>query len=68
MLVSKENPWGNVVCVGVDNTNVNIGRHNSIKSRLAENETNVYVQGCPCHIFHNTAKKGAKAVADKVNL
>ena len=50
-----EEPWNNCVAVGVDNTNANIGKKNSIKSRLAVVNNSIYIQGCPCH---NTAKAG----------
>ena len=39
---------------GVDNASVNIGKHNSIKTRVLERNTQVYLMGCACHIFHNT--------------
>ena len=48
-------PWGNCVGFGVDNASVNMGRHNSIKSRVEQVNDNVYFMGCPCHIAHNTA-------------
>lgn len=64
--VKDDNPWANVVAVGVDNTNSNIGKYNSIKSRLAAAKPAVYVHRCPCHILHNTAKKGAKSIAQMV--
>ena len=33
---------------------MNIGKHNSIKTRVLEENPQVYFMGCPCHIFHNT--------------
>lgn len=52
--------WGMCVAFGVDNTNVNIGRRNSIRSRVHEENGNVYFVGCPCHMVHNTACKAAE--------
>lgn len=46
-------PWKNCKGFCVDNTNVNVGRFNSVKSRaLNKNE---FFMGCPCHMVHNTA-------------
>ena len=56
--------WHSVTGLGVDNTNVNIGAHDSIKSRVLGKEPNVFVAGCPCHMLHNAAAKGATAFAD----
>ena len=38
--------------------------HDSIKSRVLAKQPNVVVAGCPCHMLHNTAAKGATAFAD----
>ena len=54
-------PWSNCVGFSVDNTSVNLGAHNSILSRVLHKNTACYFMGCPCHIIHNTANKGAKA-------
>lgn len=56
------------MAIGLDNTNVNIGRKNSLKSRILEENESVYIQGCPCHIIHNTAKQGASAMAKNVSV
>ena len=47
--------WINCVGFGVDNASVNIGKHNSIKSRALRANSNIYFVGCPCHLAHNTA-------------
>ena len=54
-------PWSNCVGVGVDNTSVNIGRHNSIMTRVHQVNPFVYFMGCPCHISHNAANTAAEA-------
>ena len=51
--------WKSVTGLRVDNTNVNIGEYDSIKSRFLEKEPKIAVVGCPCHMLHNTAGKGA---------
>ena len=52
-----------VTSIGLDNTNTNIGDHNSIKSRALERNPEIVISGCPCHIFHNAASKAADAFA-----
>ena len=55
------NPWGMCTALGVDNTSVNIGVRNSIKSRVLQKNKATYISGCPCHIIHNAAQKGAQS-------
>ena len=52
--------WQNCVALSVDNTAVNIGKRNSIKTRVLKMNPNIFVNGCPCHIIHNTASKASK--------
>ena len=54
-------PWMNCVGVGLDNTSVNMGCRNSIKTRIVQKNPAVYVMGCHCHIVHNTAGKAGEA-------
>ena len=52
--------WDFVTALGADNTNANIGEHNSLKSRVLEKNHNIFIAGCPCHILHNaTCKSGS---------
>ena len=53
--------WSNCVGFSVDNTSVNMRAHNSILSRVLTKNPSCYFMGCPCHIVHNTAHKGAEA-------
>lgn len=53
-------PWSNCIALSVDSTSVNIGRHNSIKSRLEVKNPSVYTLGCPCHFIHNAAHTASK--------
>ena len=57
---SKSIPWCNCVAFSVDSTSVNVGRHNSIKTRLEAKNPALYTLGCPCHFIHNAAHKAAK--------
>ena len=52
----------------MDNTNVNNGAHDSIKSWVLEKVPNVVVARCRCHVLHNAAAKGATAFADATDL
>ena len=51
----------NCVGVGLDNTSVNMGCRNSIKTRIVKENPAVYVMGCPCHIVHNMVGKAGDA-------
>ena len=57
-------PWENCVAVGVDNTNTNIGPHNSIKSRALQMNDEIFFNGCPCHLAHIAASAGNDAYVD----
>ena len=61
VLVSHSIPWANCVGVGVDSTSVNIGRHNSIMTRVQDVNPAIYFIKCPCHIAHNAACYAASA-------
>ena len=60
-LISRNIPWENCIGLSVDNTSVNVGRHNSLKSRALQRNGSIYVMGCPCHIIHNTGLKASRA-------
>jgi hAT family C-terminal dimerisation region len=69
-LVLRHNniPWLNCVGFSVDNASVNMGKKNSIKSRVLEENENVYFMGCPCHMAHNAANKGSRAFVGMTNF
>ena len=60
-------PWVNCVGAGVNNTSVNLGKRNSIFTRVLERNPSVYFMGCPCHIVHNTCMKASETFT-KVQL
>lgn len=53
--------WMNCVGIAVDNTSVNMGCRNSIKTRIQGVNAAIYVMGCCCHIVHNIAGKASSA-------
>ena len=59
-LRSNEIDWSNCLGLCLNNTSVNLGRHNSIKTRVQEVNNSIYSNCFPCHIVHNTANKGAE--------
>ena len=61
---NKSIPWHNCISFSVDNASVNVGRRNSIKTRLEEKNTIVYTRDCPCHFIHNGAHAAAKKLED----
>lgn len=55
----------NCVGFGVDNTSVNIGRHDSIKTQVLERVESCYFMGCPCHLVHNIASHATEVLHKK---
>lgn len=60
-ITSLDIPWTNCVAFGVDNTSVNLGKRNSIKTRVVEKNASCYFMGCPCHLVHNVAARASDA-------
>ena len=56
--------WSNCVSIGVDNTNSNVGRHNSLSSRILQCNKSTHIDGCSCHLAHLAASKGGAAFTD----
>ena len=61
-MTSHHIPWENCVAVGIDNTNVNVGKHNSIMTRVKAKNDTVYFSGCQCHVVHNTSARAASTL------
>lgn len=61
VMQSNHIPWANCVGAAVDNTSVNLGRRNSIMTRVLQQNPATYFMGCPCHIVHNTALKASES-------
>ena len=60
-LSKHEIPRDNCVGIGLDNTLVNMGRINSIKTKVLSVNAAVSVMRCPCHTVHNIACKAREA-------
>ena len=56
--------WENCVAVGLDNTAVSVGKKNSIMTRVLAENKNIFTNGYPYHITHNTANKAAERFAE----
>ena len=61
MLSSNDITWDNCIGIAVDNTSVNVGKRNSIMTRVIQKNGSVYFMGCPCHVIHNTAVKASQS-------
>ena len=60
--------WDYCLAFGLDNTNANIGDHNSIKSRAKEKNGSIAIAGCPCRILHNAWCKAGEVFSQVTNL
>ena len=61
-MVLHDIPWQNCFGFGVDNTSVNLGKRNSIKTRVEQQVGYVYFMGCQCHIVHNVASDSFQSI------
>ncbi len=61
-LREKNIPWSNIVGFESDTTNVMIGKHNSILSRVKLEQPGVFSQGCVCHLSNLRLLAGVKAL------
>ena len=57
-------PWENCVCLSVNNTDIMIGKNNSIASRFLERNENVFIADCPCHLAHIAASNSHAAFSE----
>ena len=60
--------WDYCLAIGLDNTNANIGDHNSIKPRAKEKKGSIVIVGCPCHILHNAWCKAGEMFSQVTNF
>ena len=57
----------NIVSIGLDNTNVNMGSQNS-KSRIIENNASVFIAESSCHLAHLTGGRGGLGYKNVTNF
>lgn len=58
-LEEKKIPWKNVICFSADNAAVMMGIHQGVAAYIKKQNPNVFILGCPCHLLHLAAEKGA---------
>ena len=63
VLLQSKVSRNNCLALGVDSTAVNMGKRNSIMTHALQQSKNIFTNRCPCHIIHNTANKGPKALS-----
>ena len=61
-LEERRIPWFNVIGFESDTTNVMIGKHNSILSRIKQKQPCVFSQGCVCHLSNLCLLAGVSAL------
>ena len=47
---SDDLDWDNIVSVGLDNTNTNMGSRNSLRARILAENRQTFIAGCNCHL------------------
>lgn len=52
----------NCVAIALDNTNANMGAHNSLMTRMVRANPSIYVVGCVFHILHNAGNNGSRTL------
>ena len=60
---SDDLDWENVVSVGLDNINTNIGSRNSLRTRILAKNPQTFIAGCNCYLAHLAARKGGEDYA-----
>ena len=59
--------WEQCVSIGLDNTNVNVGVKNSIKSRVQRRNKSCFIVGCNCHLARSVASNGGSSSYNRVS-
>ena len=65
---SDDLDWDNVVSVGLDNTTINMGSRNSLRTRILAENPQIFIAGCKCHLAHLAAENGAEAYASIIKF
>ena len=55
--------WENVISVGLNNTNTNMGSRNSLRTKILAKNPETFIAECICHLAHLAAGKGGEAYA-----
>lgn len=59
--------YENVLSLGCDNANVMTGKNKGVYGYFLKKQPQLYYAGCPCHIIHLAAEKGAAKLNAKVD-
>lgn len=60
-------PWTNCLALGSDNANVMSGKQKGVFGLLLKKHPSLYFAGCPCHLIHIAAEKGASCLPFSIN-
>ncbi|XP_072030090.1 zinc finger MYM-type protein 6-like [Amphiura filiformis] len=63
VLTDNKIPWKNVICFGADNAAVMMGIHKGVAAFVKKQNPDVFILGCPCHLIHLAAEKGANQLS-----
>ncbi|XP_069109729.1 uncharacterized protein [Argopecten irradians] len=55
-------PWSNCLSFAADNASVMTGVHKGVLAFVKKENENIYFIGCPCHLIHLAAEKGANVL------
>ena len=58
--------WDYCMTYSSDNTNSMVGKKNSLLNKIKNNQQcgqSIFDVGCPCHLAHLSAEKGAKELS-----
>eukprot|EP00057_Strongylocentrotus_purpuratus_P009553 XP_011664027.1 PREDICTED: uncharacterized protein LOC105438204 isoform X1 [Strongylocentrotus purpuratus] len=52
--------WTNCVSLSSDNASVMLGKHKGVAAYAKEQNANIFIAGCSCHLIHLAAQKGSQ--------
>lgn len=65
-LKENEVEWGNCLAFACDNASVMTGSNKGVSAFILKENSNVYINGCPCHLLHIAAKTATKELSADV--
>lgn len=58
-LENRNISWQNCLAFGCDNASVMTGKHKGVAKFVCDQNCNIFIRGCLCHLIHIAAKKAA---------